>query len=132
MTNATPVTWLASIVADADARTRELIDGLDAAQLMGPQLAIVNPLLWEIGHIAWFHEYFLLRQHAGQPPLRADGDALYDSIKVPHKTRWSLDLPSLGETIDYRDRVREALRAVVEGGDGGRRRWRIRRRIVLV
>ena len=29
---------------------------------MGPYLEIVNPVLWELGHIAWFHEYWTLRQ----------------------------------------------------------------------
>jgi gamma-glutamyl hercynylcysteine S-oxide synthase len=43
------------------ARTLELVEGLDHADLMGPRLAIVNPLLWEIGHLAWFHEHFVLR-----------------------------------------------------------------------
>jgi iron(II)-dependent oxidoreductase len=33
-------------IADARARTLSLVDGLDAAQLMGPKLAIVNPLRW--------------------------------------------------------------------------------------
>ncbi|MSO77465.1 MAG: ergothioneine biosynthesis protein EgtB [Alphaproteobacteria bacterium] len=109
MTITTPVAKLTGIVTDAHARTRELIEGLTATQLMGPELGIVNPPLWEIGHIAWFYEYFVLRRHAGRPPLSADGDRLYDSIKVPHRTRWSLDLPSFGDTIDYMERVRDAL-----------------------
>ena len=42
---------------DARARTLELVHGLDDQQLMGPRLETVNPLLWEIGHLAWFHEF---------------------------------------------------------------------------
>jgi iron(II)-dependent oxidoreductase len=34
------------------ARTLEVIDGLNEAQLIGPRLQIVNPLRWEIGHVA--------------------------------------------------------------------------------
>jgi hypothetical protein len=34
-----------------------------------PQLLCLNPPLWELGHIAWFAEWFILR-HAAQPPGR--------------------------------------------------------------
>ena len=47
---------LSAWVRDARARTLRLIEDLDDEQLIGPQLPIVNPLLWEIGHAAWFQE----------------------------------------------------------------------------
>ena len=47
-------------------RTRRLTEDLSWAELMGPYLGIVNPVLWEIGHVAWFHEYWTLR-HAARP-----------------------------------------------------------------
>jgi len=100
-------------VRDARQRTRELIADLSPEQLLGPRLPHVNPLLWEAGHIAWFQEKWVLRHAAGHPPIRADGDALYDSAAVPHDTRWDLALPSPGETLRYigevRDRVLERL-----------------------
>ena len=34
---------------------------LDGERLLGPQLAIVNPPLWEIGHVGWFQERWCLR-----------------------------------------------------------------------
>ncbi|MCH7817832.1 MAG: DinB family protein, partial [Proteobacteria bacterium] len=43
-------------------RTLELLDGLSAEQLIGPRLPTVNPMGWEIGHVGWFHEYFILRR----------------------------------------------------------------------
>ena len=61
---------------DARARTRALVAGLDDAQLMGPRLAIVNPLRWEVGHVGWFQEYWALRHARDEAPLRADGDRL--------------------------------------------------------
>ncbi len=36
---------------------------------MSPYREIVNPVLWEIGHIAWFHEYWTLRCAARRAPL---------------------------------------------------------------
>lgn len=68
---------------------------------MGPRLAIVNPLRWEVGHVAFFQEYWMLRHARQQPPVLSNGDALYDSARVAHDTRWDLPLPSKKETIDY-------------------------------
>src|SRR5882724_2223222 len=95
---------LAEWVRDARRRTLELIGDLDDRQLMGPQLAILNPLLWEIGHVAWFQEKWVLRRGGG-PALRADADALYDSAAVAHDTRWDLRLPRRDETLRYMAQV---------------------------
>jgi iron(II)-dependent oxidoreductase len=106
-------TELARWVSDARARTLELIADLDDDQLMGPHLAIINPLLWEIGHVTWFQEKWALRHAAGQPSLLQYADALYDSAAVAHDTRWSLPLPPRRKTIAYltdvRDKVLELL-----------------------
>ena len=47
---------LAGMLADTRKRTLELVSDLNDEQIMGPQLRIVNPPLWEIGHLAWFQE----------------------------------------------------------------------------
>ena len=62
---------LAEYVQDARARTLALIGDLTDEQLLGPQLAIVNPLRWEVGHVAWFQEKWALRHAAGLPPIDA-------------------------------------------------------------
>ena len=67
---------------DAHTRTLELVAGLDENQLIGPRLQIVNPLRWEIGHVAWFYEKFILRDLYDQAPYHALGDDIYDSINV--------------------------------------------------
>jgi ergothioneine biosynthesis protein EgtB len=82
-------------------RTRRLTEDLSSAELMGPYLEIVNPVLWELGHIAWFHEYWTLRGAAGRAPLIEHGDKLWDSSNVAHKTRWHLDLPNRSVTYGY-------------------------------
>jgi iron(II)-dependent oxidoreductase len=99
---------LAAWVRDARRRTLELIADLSDEQLLGPQLSIINPLLWEIGHVAWFQEKWMLRRD-GQPSLRSDADALYDSAAVAHDTRWDLLLPRREETLGYMTRVEERV-----------------------
>jgi iron(II)-dependent oxidoreductase len=82
-------------------RTRRLTDDLAWAELLGPRLDIVNPVLWEIGHVGWFHEYWTLRHAHGRAPLIERGDRLWDSSAVPHATRWQLDLPDRAGTFVY-------------------------------
>ncbi|MCJ2012915.1 selenoneine synthase SenA [Methylobacterium sp. J-076] len=106
---------LLTALRDARARTLELVEGLDGEALMGPRLSMVNPLLWEIGHLAWFHEQFVLRDLDGHPPLLEGADALYDSAAVAHATRWDLPLPGLPDTLAYMDRVQSALAARLDG-----------------
>lgn len=112
---------LAEAVSDARQRTLDLVADLDDEQMLGPRLGIVNPLLWEIGHVAWFQEKWTLRHVCGEPSCRGDADALYDSIAIPHDTRWDLPLPSRKETLAYMrsvcDRVLEKLDQPDPSGD---------------
>src|SRR2546429_267880 len=59
---------LAAWVRDARRRTMEVVEDLSDEQLLGPQLRIVNPLLWEIGHVTWFQEKWALRHAGGEAP----------------------------------------------------------------
>ncbi len=96
---------IAGELADARARTLALVEDLDDAVLMPPLMEIVNPVLWEIGHIAWFQEKWCLRHLAGRDPLVANGDALFDSAAVEHDTRWGLPMLTRDEILAYTARV---------------------------
>ena len=69
MTKAISKKKLIKMLEDARQRTYELVDGLSAEQLMGPRLGTVNPLRWEIGHVAYFYEYFILRELYGEESI---------------------------------------------------------------
>lgn len=88
-------------------RLLSLVADLDDRQMIGPRLAIVNPPLWEIGHVAWFQEFWVLRHLRGEKPLLADGDQFYNSTDVAHDTRWELLLPNRDKTLTYMDEVLE-------------------------
>jgi gamma-glutamyl hercynylcysteine S-oxide synthase len=104
-TSGAPPAELASQLHQARMRTLRLIDGLSSEQLMGLKLDIVNPVLWEIGHVGWFHEYWTLRHSHGQAPLIDRADDLWNSSTVAHDTRWDLDLPDRDATFAYLARV---------------------------
>ncbi|HWP58424.1 MAG TPA: selenoneine synthase SenA [Candidatus Acidoferrales bacterium] len=92
---------LIGALGEARARTLALVSDLSDEQMIGPKLKIVNPLLWEIGHVAWFQERWALRHLRGERPILEGGDALYDSANVAHDTRWELWLPTREKTLEY-------------------------------
>ena len=100
---------LAQWVRDARDRTIDLVDDLSDDELVGPLVDVANPLIWEIGHLAWFEEKFVLRQALGEAPLLSYGDSIWDSGAIPHDTRWRLVLPSRSETIAYMHEVGERV-----------------------
>lgn len=114
---------LRAMLLDARARTLDLVQGLNGGQLLGPRLDIVNPPLWEIGHLGWFQEYWCLR-HQGSagsaPSLLDNADKLYDSAAVAHATRWDLPLPDFDATLSYLQRVLDRVleRIACEGTSG--------------
>jgi gamma-glutamyl hercynylcysteine S-oxide synthase len=106
---------------EARRRTLALVADLSDAEMIGPRLEIVNPLLWEIGHVAWFQEYWVLRHLNKRAPVLPDGDALYDSAKVAHETRWDIPLLSRTKVLAYMqevlDQVIELCNTTETGGD---------------
>ena len=78
-----------------------------------PQLASVNPPLWELGHVGWFQEWWIARNlqrakgkrcepdHARLASIEAQADSWWDSTRIAHATRWALDLPSVDHIRGY-------------------------------
>ena len=97
---------LAQEMTDSITRVLELMADLSDEQLLGPRLKIVNPGLWEVGHVAWFFEFWTLRNLYEAEPLISNADQLYDSAQVAHDIRWELALPSREKTLGY---VKEML-----------------------
>lgn len=111
---------LCAALRDARGHTLALFDALAAAgydrPAQVPRLAILNPPLWELGHIAWFAEWFVLRAARGSAPgeasglsLLAQGDAWFDSNTVAHDRRWTLGLPAPEAVKAYCRDVLEAI-----------------------
>ncbi len=84
-----------------------LAAGLDQARQV-PQLRYLNPPVWEVGHIAWVAEWYVLRAASSSEPQDAHGNCLlrcgdswFDANRVPHAQRWQLDLPAPGALKTY-------------------------------
>jgi len=100
-----------------DARTRELelFSDLTEEQLIGPALPIIEPPLWELGHVGWFQERWILRRLDGAEPLWPEADQLYDSFNIANARRWNLRFPSRTETLEYLASVLDRCTARLEG-----------------
>lgn len=121
---------LALALVDSRKRTLQLLVNFQNAlgeSLAVPQTSEVNPPLWELGHIAWFQEFWLARNPERllgsaanpdaprAPSLLAQADSLFNSSTVAHSTRWQLPLPDsrgvqayleaiLAQTLDWLSR----------------------------
>jgi iron(II)-dependent oxidoreductase len=89
-----------------------------------------NPPLWELGHVGWFQSWWLARnpQRAlgtaadpvapRRPAGRAGADALYDSSRVPHDSRWTLPLPdAMATRDDLSQQLQQTLALLRDAGE---------------
>jgi ergothioneine biosynthesis protein EgtB len=96
-----------------------------------PYSGELNPPLWELGHVGWFQEWWLGRNPERDrgvladpealrlPPRRPNADALFDSSRVAHDTRWQLPLPGADALRnDLAQGLQETL-ALLESGPSG-------------
>jgi iron(II)-dependent oxidoreductase len=119
---------LAQALGEARDRTLAMFDAW--AAVLPPDLEIryapeLNPPRWELGHIAWFEEFWLSRHperfkgpqarpdSARSASILAGGDAFYDSSHVAHARRWHLDLPGVAPLKRDAARIRERTLALL-------------------
>jgi ergothioneine biosynthesis protein EgtB len=110
-----PTAELLRLLHDTRERTLALVADLHDAQLEVPRLDLVNPLRWELGHVAFFYEMFVLQLLGQTAPLMPEAENMYDSFKVDHADRWLLPLPSRLHTLEYMQRVFDAVAERLDG-----------------
>ena len=115
------------LLVDARQRTLALTDDLHDEQMTVPHTQVVNPFLWELGHVGFFYDVFVLQHLDGTPFSLDRAERLYDSFRVNHEDRWSLPLPSRPQTLAYMEQVLERTQTRLEktrdGGLNGNERY---------
>jgi ergothioneine biosynthesis protein EgtB len=101
---------------------------LTDAQWMVPYDPGIQPVAWDLAHIAWFAEFWLLRGphrigadanvHARLPSRLIGPDDLYDSARVSHPTRWRMPLYSRAELIERMHAQLAACQDAAAAGSG--------------
>jgi iron(II)-dependent oxidoreductase len=86
-----------------DTRKRELdlMRDLSDEQMAGQRMHIVEPPIWELGHVGWFQDKWILQNLDHRKPSDESAEALYNSFKIPNAERWDLAFPSRGQTFEY-------------------------------
>ena len=115
---------------DAHDRTWAVLKDLAPEQWQVPYDPGINPPRWEFGHVAWFTEWWVLREAhwnerdeivTRRPSLLPGVDEWFDSGRIAHRDRWVLDFPPLAELRDYARAVLDAVCAkLANTGDSDR------------
>jgi len=96
-------------LAEARARTLELIEPLGDEQLRRQHSPLMSPIMWDLGHIANFEERWSIR--ALDPAARVAEEArardrVYDAMAHPRAARKDLPLPGRAACLRYLQEVR--------------------------
>lgn len=117
---------LAAALRESRQRTLSLVDDLSPAQWNPPRQIGINPVAWELAHIAWFAEFWIVRGphhcdaqnlvHAALPARFAGPDALFDSARLAHAQRWTETMPTRAELLPMlADQLEACIATLPEG-----------------
>lgn len=102
-------TELARVLERARRRTEALIEALDDEQLTRQVSPLQSPLVWDLAHIGYFEELWLLRRAGGRTALSAEYADLYDSFAHGRAERAALPLLEPAAARAYTQHVRAAV-----------------------
>jgi ergothioneine biosynthesis protein EgtB len=114
---------LAAALRDSRKVLLSRVTDLDDAQWRFPYRVGVNPIPWELGHVGWFGEFWVLRGphrvdshgfvNAQHPPRFVGPDDCFDSARLAHARRWDIEPVSRQALLDRLQAQLEACVATV-------------------
>jgi iron(II)-dependent oxidoreductase len=102
-------TELAAALEHARKRTEALLEPLDDEQLTRQVSPLQSPLVWDLAHIGYFEELWLLRRGNGREAASAEFDDLYDSFAHRRAERGTLPILSPDAARAYVSKVRDEV-----------------------
>jgi gamma-glutamyl hercynylcysteine S-oxide synthase len=100
---------LRGALGHARGRTEALLEPLSDEQLTRQVSPLQSPLVWDLAHIGYFEELWLLRRVAGRGAVSSDYDDLYDSFAHARAERVRLPILQPEAARAYLVEVREAV-----------------------
>jgi gamma-glutamyl hercynylcysteine S-oxide synthase len=76
---------LVAALSRARRATLRPIELLDDEQLVAQVSRIMSPLVWDLAHIGWFEEHWLIRRVANNTPSLERFDDVYDAFQHPRE-----------------------------------------------
>ncbi|MEX2211406.1 MAG: ergothioneine biosynthesis protein EgtB [Gaiellaceae bacterium] len=107
---------LAAALEEARGRTLELLAPLDHEALVRQHSPLMSPLVWDLAHIGFFEELWLVRRVGDEAPI-LDRDEVYDAFLHARADRPGLPLLEPAEARDYLACVRERSLAILDRTD---------------
>jgi iron(II)-dependent oxidoreductase len=102
-------TELARVLGHARRRTLTLLEPLDDELLVRQVSPLQSPLVWDLAHIGYFEELWLLRRAGGRAPLSPEYDDFYDSFAHARSERLGLPILDPAAARAYVTEVRGAV-----------------------
>ena len=103
-------TELQAILEHARKRTETLLEPLDDEQLTRQMSPLQSPLVWDLAHIGYFEELWLLRNTNGRAVTNSpELDDMYDSFAHERAERGTLSILTPQEARAYVQRVRDEV-----------------------
>jgi iron(II)-dependent oxidoreductase len=96
---------IADQLLEARDRTFLLLAPLDDEELRAQHDPLMSPILWDLGHIAYFEELWLTRNLQG-PIEFVEMPGLFNPFEHPRSERGSLPLPALAHCREIMDEIR--------------------------
>src|SRR3954468_9040545 len=101
---------IAARLTEARARTFHLVAPLTDDELRMQHDPLMSPILWDLGHIAYFEELWLTRNLQG-PIEFVEMPGLFNPFEHPRSERGSLPLPALTHCREIMQEIRDRVLA---------------------
>jgi iron(II)-dependent oxidoreductase len=108
---------IASLMQESRDHTHRLLDlVISESDLRREPAPGFRPILWHLGHVGAFEEYWILQQLSGDPSISETYGRVFDPIKTPKED--ARRLPPIPEIEEYLKLVRgRVLKALATAGD---------------
>ena len=105
---------VARVLEQTRARTLALLDPVPESDQVRQVSTLMSPLCWDLAHIGYYEELWLVRALTDAPPTEPRFDDVYDAFRHPRRERGRLDIldPAAARVFDAE--VRERTLAVLD------------------
>lgn len=102
---------------DVRDRTFSMTEPLNDDDIHGQFNPLMSPLVWDMGHVANFEEFWLLRELGGRTAHDPDLDEMYNPFDNPRWVRGNLPLLDRKAATEYLTEVRHDVDTVLRAAD---------------